>query len=61
MASATLSSFAGMTTSAQQLLDTTGTFLKETQNRSDKTTDALKTTKKSFNGIEGTISGATDA
>ena len=60
VASATLSSFAGMTTSAQQLLDTTGTFLKETQNRSDKTTDALKTTKKSFNGIEGTISGATD-
>ena len=60
VASATLSSFAGMTTSAQQLLDTTGTFLKETQNRSDKTTDALKTTKKSFNGIEGTINGATD-
>ena len=60
VASATLSSFAGMTTSAQQLLDTTGTFLKETQNRSDKTTDALKTTKKSFSGIEGTISGATD-
>ena len=60
VASATLSSFAGMTTSAQQLLDTTGTFLKETQNRSDKTTDSLKTTKKSFSGIEGTISGATD-
>ena len=60
VASATLSSFAGMTTSAQQLLDTTGTFLKETQNRSDKTTDSLKTTQKSFSGIEGTISGATD-
>ena len=29
-------------------------------NRSDKTTDSLKTTKKSFSGIEGTISGATD-
>ena len=59
-ASATLKSFSGMTTSAQQLLDTTGAFLKETQNHSDKTTDALKTTKKSFKGIDGTISGATD-
>ena len=32
-ASSTLSSFSGMTTSAQQLLDTTGSFLKETQER----------------------------
>lgn len=59
-ASATLKSFSGMTTSAQELLDTTGSFLKETQTRSDKTTDALKKMKKSFSGIDGTISGATD-
>ena len=59
-ASATLKSFSGMTSSAQQLLDTTGSFLKETQTRSEKTTEALKDTKKSFSGIDGTISGATD-
>ena len=59
-ASATLQSFSGMTSSAQQLLDTTGTFLKETQSRSSDTASSLKKTKKSFSGIQGTISGATD-
>ena len=59
-ASSTLKSFSGMTTSAQQLLDTTGAFLKETQNRSADTTDSLKEVKKSFSGIDETVSGATD-
>lgn len=34
-----------MTTSAQQLLDTTGSFLKETQEHSKNTTDSLKKVK----------------
>ena len=59
-ASSTLSSFSGMTTSAQQLLDTTGSFLKETQEHSKNTTDSLKKVKKSFSGIDETVSGATD-
>ena len=59
-ASSTLKSFSGMTTSAQELLETTGTFLKETQEHSEDTTDSLKKVKKSFNGIDETISGATD-
>ena len=59
-ASSTLKSFSGMTTSAQQLLDTTGAFLKETQDHSADTTDSLKEVKKSFSGIDETVSGATD-
>lgn len=59
-ASSTLRSFSGMTTSAQQLLDTTGAFLKETQEHSEDTTDSLKEVKKSFSGIDETVSGATD-
>ena len=49
-----------MTTSAQQLLDTTGSFLKEPQEHSKNTTDSLKKVKKSFSGIDETVSGATD-
>ena len=59
-ASSTLKSFSGMTTSAQELLETTGTFLKETQEHSEETTHSLKKVKKSFHGIDETISGATD-
>ena len=44
----------------QQLLETTGSFLKETQEHSKNTTDSLKKVKKSFSGMDETVSGATD-
>lgn len=49
-ASSTLQSFSGMTSSAQQLLDTTASFLRQTQKQTKSNVDALKETQKSFSG-----------
>ena len=60
-ASSTLQSFSGMTSSAQQLLDTTASFLQQTQKQTTSNVDALKETQKSFSGLQQTVSGATDS
>ena len=60
-ASSTLQSFSGMTSSAQQLLDTTASFLQQTQKQTKSNVDALKETQKSFSGLQQSVSGATDS
>ena len=60
-ASSTLQSFSGMTSSAQQLLDTTASFLRQTQKQTKSNVDALKETQKSFSGLQQTVSGTTDS
>ncbi len=50
-ASSTLQSFSGMTSSAQQLLDATASFLQQTQKQTKSHVDALKETQKSFSGL----------
>ena len=60
-ASSTLQSFSGMTSSAQQLLDTTASFLQQTQKQTKSNVDDLKETQKSFSGLQQSVSGATDS
>ena len=50
-----------MTSSAQQLLDTTASFLQQTQKQTKSNVDALKETQKSFSGLQQSVSGATDS
>ena len=60
-ASSTLQSFSGMTSSAQQLLDTTASFLQQTQKQTKSNVDVLKETQKSFSGLQQTVYGTTDS
>lgn len=58
-AAATLNSFSRMTGSAQQLLDSTATFLQQASSRSDKTSETLRESGDALRGLQGTIAGAT--
>lgn len=60
-AGVTLQSFADMTTSTQQLLDTTAQSLQDAQGQTSVRQKTLKDTKKTFSGIQGTLSGTTDS
>lgn len=46
-----------MTSSAQQLLDTTASFLRRATEADKINVDALKETQKSFSGLQQTVSG----
>lgn len=56
----TLRSFSVMTESAQQLLDTSATFLDDTRERSSADLESLSETQTSFSGIQETMDGAAD-
>lgn len=57
----TLQSYARMTEAAQMMLDTTSTFLKQSQETSGNSLNSLKDTQRSFNTIQDAISGTTDS
>lgn len=59
-ASGTIQAFASLTESTQKMLDTTSAFLKQSEEHSDDSMEALEKTKTTFSDMQGAIAGATD-